>query len=111
MTKPDLSTLASALIEAIADQVAARLPAPSAQPEYVDQRTSSIDCRTYVKAARNGAFPASKVGRLYIARRADVAAWLEGLRAPAPAPELPNGAVDLAEIRASVERRLSKRSA
>jgi len=48
----------------------------------VDQRSPAlaelrISPRAYLTAARGGAFPSSRRGRLVVARRRDVEAWLE----------------------------------
>lgn len=72
------------LIEVIADRVATKAAerGSSAPMEYVDQRNAGVEKRIYVAAARAGEFPSKRVGRLYIARRVDVEAWL----APDPVP-------------------------
>ena len=55
--------------------------------DWVDARTSGLGPRTFRRLAREGAFPASKRGKAYVARRADVDAYLERQRiAPLPAP-------------------------
>lgn len=81
-------TRADALLEALADLVAERVaerlrPSPAQAVEFIDQHTCGFDRRTYVRAARAGEFPASKVGRRWIAKRSDVSAWLEARRQPA----------------------------
>ena len=85
--------LLDSLLDELADRVAARLAAPKAS-DFVDQQTVGFDAKTYVRAARAGAFPASKVGRRWVARRADVEKWLDGQRArpdQAPAGASANG--------------------
>lgn len=88
------SKLLDMLLDELADRVAARLSAPKAT-EFVDQQSVGFDAKTYVRAARAGEFPASKIGRRWVARRADVERWLEGKR-----PRPPGDAVDLPALRA-----------
>ena len=70
-------------VDMVADRVVARLGATPAN-DYYDQRTSPLGRRRFLEAARRGAFPATKRGKLVLARRTDVDAWIAaGHRAPA----------------------------
>jgi len=79
----------------IADAVRAATPQPASADEWVDARTSGLGPAAFRRLAREGAFPASKRGRAYVARRADVDAYLERQRVapprepPPPAPPRP----------------------
>jgi hypothetical protein len=64
----------------ISEAVAAALPAAVARDEWVDAHSSGLGRRTFLRLARDGAFPISKVGKRYVARRADVASYLEQRR-------------------------------
>ena len=59
-----------------------------ARPLYVSQRTCAavlgLDAETYLRLARRGAWPATKVRRLVTSRTADVAAYLDERIAHAP---------------------------
>lgn len=99
--------LLDSLLDELADRVAARLAAPKAS-DFVDQQTVGFDAKTYVRAARAGAFPASKVGRRWVARRVDVEKWLDGQRARPD--QAPGSRVDLTALRTRLglgERRAS----
>lgn len=52
----------------------------SAPDEWVDAHSSGLGRRTFLRLAREGAFPVSKVGKRHVARRADVAAYVERQR-------------------------------
>jgi hypothetical protein len=67
--------LAEEIAEAVVARLRAALPTTTA-PEYVDQGTCGFDARTFMRAARAGEFPAAKKGRRWIARKADIDAWL-----------------------------------
>lgn len=76
----------------IADTVRAAASPPVSADEWVDARTSGLGRRTFLRLVRAGAFPASKRGKAYIARRADVDRYLERQRVqpdPPPEPESP----------------------
>lgn len=91
---PILRPLASRFARILASEVAAEL-ASGRFDANVDQRSSAlaelrISSRVYLAGARAGNFPSSKRGRLVVARRRDVEAWLERRtrrEAPRPAPE------------------------
>jgi excisionase family DNA binding protein len=83
----------------IVEAVRAATVQPSSGDDWVDARTSGLGRRTFRRLVREGAFPASKRGKAYVARRADVDAYLERQRiAPTRAPSAtepsppPNGA-------------------
>ena len=78
----------------IADAVRAASFQPVRADEWLDARTSGLGRRTFLRLVREGAFPASKRGKAYVARRADVDAYLERQRiapprTPSPPPEPP----------------------
>lgn len=54
--------------------------------EWVDARSSGLGRRTFLRLAREGAFPASKRGKAYVAQRADVDAYLARQRIQPTAP-------------------------
>ena len=68
------------LADLVAVRVAERLGSKAHASEFVDQASCGFDRKTFVRAARAGEFVASKVGRRWIARRCDVAAWIDALR-------------------------------
>lgn len=69
-------------VDMVADRVAARLGAAPAN-DYYDQRSNPLGKRRFLDAARRGAFPSTKRGKLVLARRTDVDAWIAaGHRAP-----------------------------
>ncbi len=75
----------------IMDAVRAASPARSAADDWVDARSSGLGRRTFLRLAREGAFPASRRGKTYVARRTDVDAYLERQRiAPTPLPSSPD---------------------
>ena len=67
----------------IKEAVADALPDSVARDEWVDAHSSGLGRRTFLRLAREGAFPVSRVGKRYIARRADVASYLEQQRVEA----------------------------
>ena len=68
--------------------------------EWVNSRNSGLGRRTFLRLAREGAFPASRRGNAYVARRVDVDAYLARQRIePTPArsaslPRLEGAAFD-----------------
>ena len=48
----------------------------AAKPEYCDQNNNPLGKRRFLEAARRGAFPSFKSGKLVLARRDDVDRWL-----------------------------------
>ena len=86
-----------------------------AADEWVDARTSGLGRRRFLRLAREGAFPVSKRGRAYVARRADVDAYLERQRlelsAPPPSSPPPPGSPDpIAAALAAGRLRIVKKS-
>jgi excisionase family DNA binding protein len=74
----------------IAEAVRAATSRPASADEWVDARTSGLGRRTFLRLVREGEFPASKRGKAYVVRRADVDAYLERQRiAPPPTPSPP----------------------
>jgi hypothetical protein len=76
----------------IAEAVRAATSQSASAGEWVDARTSGLGHRTFLRLVREGAFPASKRGKAYVARRADVDAYVERQRivpAPAASPSAP----------------------
>jgi excisionase family DNA binding protein len=47
-------------------------------PAYYDAKTAPMGRTTFLRLAREGAFPARKVGRKVLARKSDVDAWIQG---------------------------------
>lgn len=79
---PTEATMVAALLplaRLLAPFVAAELAA-NAGDTWIDQRTSPLGRRAHRELAKSGAFPASKVGRYWRARRADVDAYIEAQR-------------------------------
>lgn len=75
------------IVEMVAERVVARLGSTPTN-EYYDQRTSPLGRRRFLEAARRGAFPSTKQGKLVLARRADVDRWIAtARRAPVEVPE------------------------
>lgn len=79
----DAGELRRIVTEAMHEAAAGRLRAD----DWVDGRSSGMARRTFLRLAREGAFPASKRGRTYVARRADVDAYLERQRIQPAIPE------------------------
>jgi hypothetical protein len=75
------------LLRLIADAIRSAGAASPTGDEWVDARSSGLGRRLFLRLAREGAFPVSKRGKAYVARRADVDAYLERQRVrPAPPP-------------------------
>lgn len=91
----------NALADAVAERVANKMPQGHTLSEYVDQGTCGFDAKTFVRAARAQAFPASKIGRRWIAKRADVAFWIESRR---PGFVKMNTDTDLTDLRKKLRR-------
>jgi hypothetical protein len=58
-----------------ADEIASALREELRADDVVDQYTSPLGKRRHLEAARRGAFPVTRHGRLVLARRADVDAY------------------------------------
>ena len=70
------------LVDMVADRVVARLGTTPAN-DYYDQHASPVGKRRVLEAARRGAFASMKRGKLVLARRVDVDAWIRaGHRTP-----------------------------
>ena len=82
MTSRWLPSEARAEVAEIARDVAG-LPALLSQRTC--ERWASVPAADFLDAARDGAFPSSKVKRIVYAKTADVVAWIEGHRRTAPA--------------------------
>jgi hypothetical protein len=75
------SSRVDAVLDLLADLVAERVIArlgevPQGGHEYYDQRLNPLGKRRFLEAARRGAFPSTKQGKLVLARRTDVDAWI-----------------------------------
>jgi excisionase family DNA binding protein len=57
-------------------RAAAREPQQGDAGEYVDARSAATGRKTFLRAAKAGAFPSYRVGRRVLARKADVDAWI-----------------------------------
>jgi hypothetical protein len=57
--------------------------------EWVDARSSGLGRRTFLRLVREGAFPTSKRGKTYVARRTDVDAYIERQRVEPSEVQLP----------------------
>jgi len=68
----------------IVDAVRAASSARAAADDWVDGRTSGLGCRAFLRLVREGAFSAAKRGKTYVARRADVDAYVERQRITPP---------------------------
>jgi hypothetical protein len=77
---------AAELQRLIREAVESARPRASMADEWLDARTSPLGRRTFLKLAREGAFPASLVGNKYMARRSDVNAYLERQRIQRESP-------------------------
>src|SRR6185503_2271288 len=71
---------ADELCRLITEAVATALQKETARDEWIDARSSGLGRRTFLRLAREGAFPVSKVGKRYVARRSDIAAYLDRQR-------------------------------
>lgn len=81
-SREDVEAALDLFVDMVADRVAERLHAIPTN-EYYDQRSNPLGRRRFLEAARRGAFPSTKRGKLVLARRADVDAWIAaGHRAP-----------------------------
>ncbi len=60
-----------------------------AAADVVPLAAAGVPVRTLRAAIRAGALPASKAGRSYVVRRADLAAWLDAQRVTPKAPARP----------------------
>ena len=65
------------LVEAVDELVSARLAQGLAASEWVDQKTSPLGASRHRRLCRTGKIPAVREGHRWLARRADVNAYLE----------------------------------
>ena len=77
----DIDELQRMIVDAVRSASSAR----QASEDWVDARTSGLGYRTFLRLAREGAFPVAKRGKAYVARRADVDAYVERQRIAATA--------------------------
>lgn len=71
-----LATLLDYMKGAIREAVEGNL-GQDASGAYYDAKSAPMGPTSFLRLAREGAFPACKVGRRVLARKADVDAWLE----------------------------------
>lgn len=83
----DAEELRRMIKEAVAD---ALLTGPAAD-EWVDARSSGLGRRTFLRLARDGSIPVSKIGKRYVARRADVVTYVEQQRLRERSAARPSG--------------------
>jgi len=89
MTDESIGTLFERLVDRVADRVADRLlqRLQGTGSDYVDQVTSCLGPRRHIAAIRSGKLPGSQIGRRYIARAADVDAFVRNSPAECIADE------------------------
>lgn len=101
------------LVCLIRDTVREAMASNASGNEWVDAKTSGLGYRLFLRLAREGAFPVSKRGKAFVARRADVDAYLEGQRIqpapPKPEPSLPRGHDPIAAALAAGRLRVVKK--
>jgi hypothetical protein len=68
------------LVRLLADAVRSAIASHASRDEWVDARTSGLGRRLFLRLAHQGAFPVSKRGKTYVARRSDVDVYLERQR-------------------------------
>jgi hypothetical protein len=64
------------LNQLIADAVRSALAEHPSKDEWVTARDSGLGHRRFLRLANDGAFPVSKRGKTYVARRSDIDAYL-----------------------------------
>jgi hypothetical protein len=83
---PSLGFLSPEARDALAADVRAIARDEAGLPSHVSQRTverwTSLPSRDYLAAAREAAFPSSKIKRLVVAKTVDVVAWIESKHRP-----------------------------
>ncbi len=75
----------------LVDAIARKVVELQRTPDYYTPTDAPIKKRAFLEAARRGDFPSSKLGKLVIAKRADVDAWIATKRRQTAA----NDTVDL----------------
>lgn len=104
------------LLRLIAEAVRSASELQSTRAEWVDARSSGLGRRLFLRLARQGAFPVSKRGKAYVARRADVDAYLEQQRVrpsslpPPPEPQPPPSEDPIARALAAGRLRVVKKA-
>jgi hypothetical protein len=91
MTK--LVVIDSVELEQLVEAAVRRAVSPGSG-EWVDARTSELGRRTFLRLAREGAFPVSRSGKKLVARRADIDSYLERQRVEASRNSLAQGHPD-----------------
>lgn len=89
--KPSTAEILEAFADLIADRVAARIAGDRPRGDLVDQRASGLPVCVWRAAIKRGDLPASKVGTKYLARRADLDAFIAA-RAVKPKARTAKGA-------------------
>jgi hypothetical protein len=72
------------LRELIQDAVSCALAGHGQPSEWLDARSAPMGARAFQRLAREGAFPAVKLGKKWQARRSDVDAYMDRHRAAPP---------------------------
>lgn len=85
MTDPDAAELLRALARLVAREVVSMLS--EGEEGWIDQHASPLGNRRHVKAIRTGKLPGRQLGRRWVARRADVDAYLADTPKPERAPK------------------------
>ncbi len=78
MTDESIGTLFERLLDRVADRVADRVfqKLQGTGSDYVDQAASALGPRRHISAIRSGKLQGAKIGRQYIARAADIDAFI-----------------------------------
>lgn len=84
---PDAAALLGALARLLAPLVAEAIAAQTS--DYYDQSTAPVGKRRFLAAARAGEFPSAKRGKLVLAKRIDVDAWIARGARPTMEPVAP----------------------
>jgi hypothetical protein len=87
-----LDELAERVAERVYNRVSASDASSTAGAGWYDQQSSPLGKRRFLEAARRGAFPATRKGKLVLALRADVDAWITESTRAAPAANDERGA-------------------
>lgn len=89
MTDESIGTLFEQLVDRVADRIADGLfqKLQGTGGDYVDQTASPLGPRRHIAAIRSGKLQGAKIGRQYIARAADVDAFVRNSPAECVADE------------------------
>ena len=83
----EIAKLAPVLARVLLPHLRDAIAAETSAADVVDQDTSGLGRRMHARLCREGALPATKIGRRWLVRRADLDAYLAQASAPvAPAP-------------------------